>query len=80
MRLFVPYVDVDVSYRILKGGWFKGGGYTGALRTLGKLREYKGIMGITRLPTPPLTPPLKDILSKLLDPKSESLNHSSLNP
>ena len=30
--------------------------------TLGKLREYKGIMGITTLPTPLGPPPLKDIL------------------
>ena len=31
--------------------------------TLGKLREYKGIMGITRLPTPLGPSPLKDILT-----------------
>ena len=34
-----------------------GGGYKGALGTFGKLREYKGMMGIARLPTPLDQPP-----------------------
>ena len=47
-------------YRILKGGVVQGEGYKGAL---GKLREYKGIMGITRLPSPLDQSPLKDVLT-----------------
>ena len=35
---------------------------------LGKLRDYKGILGITRLPIPIGPPSLKDIL-KTLNPK-----------
>ena len=46
-------------YRILKGGWFKGD-----WGTFGKLREYEGILGITRLPTPIGPPPVKDILRR----------------
>ena len=45
--------------RILKGRGSRGEG----TREPGNLREYKGIMGITRLPTPLGPPPLKDILS-----------------
>ena len=36
-------------YRILKGGWFKGGGKKGAL---GNLREAHGNIVTTSLPTP----------------------------
>ena len=46
----------QMYYRILKGGTREFWG------TLGKLSEHKGIMGITRLPTPPGPPPLKDNL------------------
>ena len=52
------------NYRILEGGWFKGRGTREPWGTLGKLREYKGIMGITRLPTPLGPSPLKDILKQ----------------
>ena len=40
-----------LHYRLLKGVWFKGGGYKRALGNLRQLREYKAIMVITRLPT-----------------------------
>ena len=40
-----------------------GGGYKEPWGTLKKLREYKDIMGITRLPSPLGPPPLEDILT-----------------
>ena len=44
---------------MIKGVGFKGEGTREPWGTLGKLREYKGTMGITRLPTPLPPPPLK---------------------
>ena len=41
-------------YRVLKGGWFKGGGYKGSLRnlkgTLGSTGENSGLVGYLPLP------------------------------
>ena len=53
-----------LSYGIIKGGGSRGEGARKPRGTLGKLREYRGVMGITRLPTPLDHPPLKDILVK----------------
>ena len=50
--------ESESSYRILEGGGSRGEPWG----KLGKLREYKGIMGITRLPTTLGPPPLKHIL------------------
>ena len=49
----------SLHYRILKGGGSRGEGTREVWGTLGKLREEKGIMGITRLPTPWTTPPFR---------------------
>ena len=53
-----------VYYRILKGGWFQGEGTRGPWGTSGKLREFKGIMGLLGY-LPPLEHPPKDILSSV---------------
>ena len=44
------------------GGGSRGEGTREPRGTLEKLREYKGIMGITRFDTPLGSPPLEDIL------------------
>ena len=46
--------------------------YMGALENIGKLRGKKGIMGISRLPTPLGPPPLQDILRTRFEANSTS--------